>query len=49
MARESGVVASMVLIAVANDPATAGHSMAGHDRTFLSIRPHLGSDTTCGQ
>src|SRR3979490_1385314 len=49
MARESGVVASMVLITVANDPATAGHSMTGYDRTFLPIRPHLGSDTTCGQ
>jgi hypothetical protein len=49
MARESGVVASVLLIAVANDPATAGHPMAGYDRTLLAIRPHLGSDTTCGQ
>jgi hypothetical protein len=49
MARESGVVASMLLIAVASDAATAGHPMTGHDRTFLSTRPNLGSDATCGQ
>jgi hypothetical protein len=36
MARESGVVASMLLIAVASDAATAGHPMTGHDRTFSS-------------
>jgi hypothetical protein len=39
----------MLLIAVANDAATAGHPVTEHDRTFPPTSPYLGSDATCGQ